>query len=283
MHPELFTIHRPSECLLPFVRRFLHAETDVDLLVRPAPTGYVYLGAIFGDGAVYIVDGARELHCATGWHFSGQLRNHDVRVRYRGRVAHMLAEFTPTGFYRLTGVPAYRLTNASDDVMAYAPSLAQRLAPVRLQPLSLHERIEAVERCLVDLIPQARAEDTVVADAARMLEESNGGARIDHVAATLAVSARNLSRRFQHVVGVTPKYFGQVRQINYAVELLFSEDVAALTAIAHQGGFFDQSHFIKAMHAFFAQGPQQFLRSRSPELAVFLGKSRSVRGSPRSA
>jgi len=107
-----------------------------------------------------------------------------------------------------------------------------------------------------------------------MLEQSNGSARIDQIAAELKVSERTLCRRFQRIVGMTPKYFGQVRQINYAVEMLMADDVAALTAIAHQGGFYDQSHFIKAMHTFFEQGHQQFLNSRDPELATFLGKSR---------
>jgi len=276
MHPQLFTIHEVGEQLAPYVRRVLHAEAQIELVIRPAPTGYVYLGSIFNSGAIYVVDGEREIHSSTGWHFSGQLRNHNLRVRYHGHVGHLLAEFTPTGFYRLTGIRAQRLTNAAADVVTFSASLAKRLATVKLDAFSPVERVHIVEQCLVKLIPQARVEDHVVAQAARMLEESNGSARIDQIAAELEVSERTLCRRFQRIVGVTPKYFGQVRQINYAVEMLMADNVAALTAIAHRGGFYDQSHFIKAMHTFFEQGPQQFLNSRDPELATFLGKSRRV-------
>jgi AraC-like DNA-binding protein len=263
MNAELYTIHNVTDAV-------------VDTVIAPAPTGYVYLGAMFNDGDIFILERDTEIRSKTGWHFSGQLHNHDVRVCYRGHVGHLLAEFTPTGFYRLTGIPAERVTNTSNDIAAFSAPLATGLARIILEPLSTHERVRAVDEHLCALIPQARDDDHLVASAARMLEESNGLARIEAICSQLAVDERQLRRRFRRIVGVTPKYFGQVRQINYAVEMLFAENATALTALALAGGFYDQSHFVKAMHSFFGQGPQRFLRSRHSALGTFLAQSRTA-------
>ena len=281
MNPELYTIHESSVRLAPFVRRFMHVDTLADTSVTPAPTGYTYLGSVFNSGDIYIVDRGCEIRPSTGWHISGQLRNHDVTVCYRGHVGHLLAEFTPTGFYRLTGIFGDRATNKAADVITFSPRLAQALASIRLEPLSTNERLHAIEHCLLELIPQARDDDTVVASAGRMLENSNGLMRIESISDELGVSERQLCRRFRRIVGVTPKYFGQVRQINYTVEMLLSGDAAALTGLALEAGFYDQSHFVKAMHRFFGQGPRRFLNSRHSVLAVFIGASRRFAASGR--
>ncbi len=107
-----------------------------------------------------------------------------------------------------------------------------------------------------------------------MLEESDGRAPLEDVCAALDVSPRHLRRQFRRIVGVTPKYFGQVKQINHAIERMFSGDAEQVAAMALECGFYDQSHFIKAMHSFFGEGSHRFLRSRQPLLSTFLGQSR---------
>jgi AraC-like DNA-binding protein len=81
-------------------------------------------------------------------------------------------------------------------------------------------------------------------------------------------------RRFTHVVGVGPKFFGQILQINWVVSLLYADDTPSLTEIAHEAGFYDQAHFNHAMQQFFSEGPREFLQSDHVFFKAFLGESR---------
>ena len=62
-------------------------------------------------------------------------------------------------------------------------------------------------------------------------EASNGAVRVVDICADLGVNPRELIRRFTHIVGVTPKLFGQVMQINWVVGLLYANDTAGLAQI----------------------------------------------------
>lgn len=145
---------------------------------------------------------------------------------------------------------------------------------IRLEPMSTAQRVLAVENALRLLTRQTRDDSSEVAGAVRALEGSDGRAPLDALCRTLGVSSRHLRRQFRRIVGVTPKYFAQVKQINHAVERMLPGDVQQVAAMALECGFYDQSHFIKAMHSFFGEGSHRFLRSRQPLLSTLLGRSR---------
>ena len=92
---------------------------------------------------------------------------------------------------------------------------------------------------------QARAApgDAAVEKAVEMFEAANGAVRVAEICKEVGVGQRHLSRRFTNIVGVNPKFFGQILQINWVVGLLYFNDSATLTSIAQEAGFFDQAHF----------------------------------------
>jgi AraC-like DNA-binding protein len=58
------------------------------------------------------------------------------------------------------------------------------------------------------------------------------------------------------------------------VGLLYFNDTATLTDIAHTAGFHDLSHFHRAMRRFFNEGPREFLESDHTLFRTFIGSSR---------
>jgi methylphosphotriester-DNA--protein-cysteine methyltransferase len=75
-------------------------------------------------------------------------------------------------------------------------------------------------------------------------------------------------------IGLTPKNFARIMQINWVVGLLYSGDAETLTQIAQDAGFYDQAHFNHAMQRFFREGPREFLRSDHAGFRSFLAASR---------
>jgi AraC-like DNA-binding protein len=93
--------------------------------------------------------------------------------------------------------------------------------------------------------------------------------RIADVCTDVGIGHRDLSRRFARMVGVSPKLFAQIMQINWVVGLLYADDNARLAQIAQEAGFYDQAHLNRAMRRFFSEGPRQFLQSDHPAYRAF--------------
>ena len=113
-----------------------------------------------------------------------------------------------------------------------------------------------------------------VRQAVDIIEREDGAIRIVEVSDRLGVSPRHLNRQFRTIVGVPPKHFARALQLNKAIGMILSGDEEQLTAMAHEAGFYDQSHFINTMRNFMSASPQKFLAGNTTVLAEFIGKSR---------
>ena len=279
----------PPEALRPFVRRYLYANRllAVPLTVRPKPTGYHYFLNNFGlsssdissppgdlRSVMAVVDGY-EFPFRSRWHISGQIMDHDIVVRFRD-LQIIFCELAATAFHRLFGVPGARLTGKSQPLYEVAPDLEQvaRDLFVRGPDASRDEHVAEANAFFLALAERAGPGDPVVEGAVARFEAANGAVRVADICKQLAVNPRHLNERFRQIIGVPPKFFGQILQINWAVGLLYFQDTATLTTIAHEAGFYDLAHLSHAMQRFFNEGPSAFLRSNHVQLKTFLGASR---------
>ena len=83
---------------------------------------------------------------------------------------------------------------------------------------------------------------------------------MEHIAAVLSLSRKQLRTRVMEITGLTPvAYVLQVR-LNYAKRMIMNEDTS-LTTIASKCGFQNLSHFSKAFKQQFKVSPTQFRKS----------------------
>ena len=89
---------------------------------------------------------------------------------------------------------------------------------------------------------------------------ANSDIDMEHIAAALSLSRKQLRTRVMAVTGLTPvAYVLQVR-LNYARRMILNEDTS-LTTIASRCGFQNLSHFSKAFKQQFGMSPLQFRKS----------------------
>lgn len=260
MRTKVFESLPVAPDLAPFVRRFLHADGDARATVTFSPSSCVYLGHVFNDGDVRAgIDGAPQRY-RSGWHVWGPMHGAHLAVRYRGAVGHLLAEFTPTGFYRLFGHPPALLAGRAMELSGFDPGLTAILKSALADARGREARLEAIESVLRGRIAEARREAPGVAAAVAAFEANDGSVKIAALCGELGISARQLNRLFLANVGLPPKHFAQVCQVRRAAALL-GEPGADLLAIALDCGFYDQAHFIKAMRRFFGAAPNDCRRA----------------------
>ncbi len=276
MEPYGFTVVAAPAALRPFVRRFLVAKDDrvVNQRIHPVPSGYSYICWIHS-GELRAVFGDTPLTSFDGLVFFGQLQNHFAEVTPRDQPKFLLAEFTPTGQYRLAHVNGRQLYGRAQNVADVSAPFAERLLSRTHKALGggLHWP-SAFQHALLSSVDEARPDVDYVAAAAAAIEHSNGLTQVSDICRDLNVSERQLRRRFTEIVGVTPKYFAKMLQLNTAMEALFNDDRAHLTKLAHGAGYYDQPHFVRVMQQFHGQGPREFLDSDHVYLADFFRDTR---------
>lgn len=278
MDSDDFKVAMPRSDLRPFVRRYIFANRRLrrPLEIHPKATGYINFANCFGcrDGDFISVDGDRRPR-RSRWHFIGQILDHDVVIGHESGVEWIACEFRATGFHRLFHVPGLRITGTVPSLGAVRPDLHEIATGVFTgsEEATQREHLREMDRFLASLADQSCEADAPVEAAVDMLEAASGAIRVADICKAIGVSQRHLNRRFSEIVGVGPKLFGQILQINRVVGLLYAKEYDSLTQLAHDAGFYDQAHFNRAMRRFFSEGPRDFLNSEHVAFETFLGAS----------
>lgn len=274
----------PKEAF-PFVRRCLYANRPLAAAfrMRAKPTGYCYFTNWFGSspGSGWIGD-AVWYPQRSRFHLAGQIVEHEIEVTIRENLQIVFCELEPTACYRLFGVPGIALTGqapALGELDEALEGLAARCFTSGADA-SRERHLEEVGAFFSELAAHARPADDAVEAAVQLFETNNGAIRVADICEQVDIGPRQLNRRFSRIVGVSPKFFGQVLQINWAVGMLYAKHSESLTALAQRAGFYDQAHLNRAMQRFFQEGPRAFLRSEHVAFETFLGASRGFGPSP---
>ena len=253
----------PNPELKPYIRRFLITDnqTSFDLTVNPTPTGYNYLGWVFRGDVIAHIDG-EEIRTVKSMHLAGQITDKPFSINYRGKLGHVLAEFTAAGFYRLMHVPGDFVNARKRRFCVFTDQLAQTIPDQLSKYLSSgFDHVESLQQCLLGRIVYQKPAPHYIDKIAETLEVSRGLTRLSEIYENLGISERQATRNFNKIVGISPKGFAGFMRLNHALELLFLNKDDKLAVIAHKAGFYDQSHLIHVIQQFFGENPQQFLKN----------------------
>lgn len=122
-----------------------------------------------------------------------------------------------------------------------------------------------VNRWLLSLNVGKTCSDPVAREATR-LRMMRGTVPIQDLADASGLSLRHFQRRFRQLTGLNPKHYARICRIGHAVHRKELDPDQAWTALAHETGYADQSHFIRDFKALTGTLPRDFLRGQTPIL-----------------
>lgn len=108
--------------------------------------------------------------------------------------------------------------------------------------------------------------DAPMEDIVRRILEEHGHTSLDEVIAGSGTARRQFERRFKACTGFSPARFVRMLRIQRTYRMLERGEAASLTELAHAGGYFDQSHFIRDFKRFSGLNPRDYF-VKAPEKA----------------
>jgi AraC-like DNA-binding protein len=179
--------------------------------------------------------------------------------------------FKPSAVATLFRVPMPECTNCRIPLDALlgptAPELAEKLAEAG----DFRQKVAVLEGFLLDHIRRQPFTIDLGDHAADIILERKGIVSVQDLADELGVNRRQLERKFMSKVGLSPKYYARVKRISYVCSLLVGEKNLDWQDAISQGGYYDQSHFIKDFQEFVRQNPSLYYKGHN-ELINFLKK-----------
>ena len=103
-------------------------------------------------------------------------------------------------------------------------------------------RVRIVEEVLLAALREKDRSDRAVDRCLQFIETAGGQVRVAQLASEIGLCTRQLTRRFENAVGVSPKEFARVSRFLNGVRRLRASR-QTLTETALECGYFDQAHF----------------------------------------
>jgi len=263
----------PSEALSLWVYGYRIIESRVEWNPTAAPVERVLPDATselaVQCASVFAVDTPRGYEplprsFLTGYHTSYR------KIRLTGNVRLLSAQLRPGVVFRLLGQSLKGTTNGVFDF----PSVFGRLGAVLEERVCLapswHARIRILERFLRRQLATTER-DADLARASMLIHQSGGSIRLTALAKQLGASPRTVERRFLTQLGLTPKQLSRVVRFSKVVDAIRQRRHPTLTELAHEAGFFDQSHFNRDFRTISGLNPGALLQELHAPSYIQLG------------
>ncbi|MDQ2812686.1 MAG: helix-turn-helix domain-containing protein [Actinomycetota bacterium] len=253
-------VRRPGPPLSGLVRAIVYRagqqpRTSVEKILPGPDTG---LWVNLNRDAFRSFDDAGQVSQVPGAMLAGPTSRASV-IEFEQGHAHVSVTFALAAASSFTGtfLPAARDELVPLEIL-WGPSggcLRERL----LDAGSPEDALSVMEDVLLRQLTGALVPDPAVVAAASMLSR---GAGVGQVADDLGLLPRTLRRRFTAQVGLAPKRFARVQQMQRLVRELEGQTCVDWAAAAARHGYADQSHLADEFRALAGVTPGEYLRSR---------------------
>ena len=266
----------------PFVRRILYIKSaeHIDTVISPGPTGYQYFIWVVR-GELIQEKGGNEVYGQGSLFLAGQIKDHPIDIRYTGKLVILLLEFSALGCFELFGILGTIALNKAPKVASLGEEHAEFEQMLINDSSSIgaddiHLRLALICSLLEKRIEKIHALPRYLYSAIQEIESKHGAIKLSDLTKSIGVSRRQFARKFRQVVGVSPKYFCRVLQMNKAIEALAMNEESVISDIANNAGYFDESHLIHAVQDFFGFSAAQLVDLQHPAVTKVHASSRKT-------
>jgi len=189
-----------------------------------------------------------------------------------GRVHILGIRFHPPGARKILGIP---MNEVSGRIVPMDALHRELTAAVRAacDAGDSRERMRILVAALSKRAQEGKQADPAVWGTLKRLLETDGCASVEELTAAAGISRRQLERKFNDWVGLTPKTLARILRFQRVFKALES-GAANWAEIAADCGYFDQSHLIRDFRQFAGECPTALTVPQDSLTEVFMRKNR---------
>lgn len=255
-----------------FVIAFILGESKekVKLSIPMYATGFPVLVNISGDLPVFYIND-KIYDYKSRLVLAGQIHKANISFKLNGVFEQIGVILHPSAPYYLFHKPGIHLINKWTSLVDVTDEKTKELEDSLSECRSAVERIEEVLQFFKDLLPNRLPEIPWLEISLMKIFERNGKIDQADLIDSSGVSERHFRRMFKKVIGVPPKYFCKVIQLNTVFDLLNSSAYDKLHHLALDCGYYDQSHFINDFNRMIGESPENFLNGDHAYIKSYMG------------
>lgn len=247
------------------------SKTHMKEYIRVYPTGYPLIIYVFEDIPIIHFQ-ERKTKSKTGFVLAGQITGEKIAMQIDGKLGQIGIVLYPSAVYYLFHKPGSLILNKWED-MSLPISLAKNPTAKYLHDSTkLFSYVDRIFSYLINLLPERLEKLPWLENALFVILKKDGLVSQQVLAESVSISLRHFRRKFREVIGVSPKYYCKVIQLNTVFELLKSNNTEKLNCLALDCGYYDQAHFIRDFKKFIGDSPSVFLKSQQEFVKTYLGR-----------
>lgn len=250
---------KPISPLSGIVRHFLVIESDAQSALRIFSDGNTGVVFNYGDPLFY----QNEMHSGStrlpASFLYGQLDTYR-NVWAQGKIRLLIAVLHPFGAAALLKIPASELRNQIIGcVDCFGTDIEWVSDQIAALP-TIHDKIRTAEHFLLTRLQNPAHDNTLVTNAIYIIHTQNGLVSVAQLTTLTGSTERQLQRKFEEQIGISPKRYAGITRMQYALRMLRKKSAhLSLAGIACEAGFFDQAHLIREMKNLSGLTPGQYL------------------------
>jgi len=202
----------------------------------------------------------------------GQLTR-PLEIEPTGETGIFSVRFQPEGFLPFAGMPIREMENKAIALKNLFGKDGADIEQKILNSGSTAERINQVEGFLLSRLTDTKAVDRIISSTIETIFTANGQLPIEELSRQVNMSRRQMERKFSLAVGLSPKQLSKTVRLQAMLKMLLNKEHTSLTALAYEGEYYDQAHFIKDFKEFTGLTPKEFYGDRLEMSALFYGQS----------
>lgn len=182
----------------------------------------------------------------------------DVQMRKGAGVVAIC--FHPGMAYQFIRVPMHALSNTTTALVDIWDRMAAEIEDKMAGVNNNEVRVSLAQKYLLRELANGK-DDLQIRHCLKQVQLSGGLIPVARLVRDTGLSQRQLSRKFQEYVGLSPKEYLRVSRFTLSLRHLKKYPLLSLTEVAYKSGYYDQAHFIRDYKDYTGCTPGQVVRS----------------------
>lgn len=183
-------------------------------------------------------------------------------LEVQGQYEYLIVQLYPFASRYLLNIDPRVLNDDCFDLLSLKHLKTEAVLQALLEAGSSKEKVDIITDLMRKLIQEHQVSDNdAIQKGVSIILSNKGQVRIQEVLDEVHMTERSFERHFKAYVGLPPKQFARIIQFQSSLNRLTDENYQKLTEVGYEGGFTDQSHFIRTFKQYTGQTPSFYLKS----------------------